>query len=291
MSLKPQKKVLLTLPGCRSLNSDTEMLKAPGKHLVAPCLLNLQLYIRLHLAIHGMLLTRHPAVVLGLLITDDVLLQISIRTSRLHLQLDGATPFHQSKNESSLVDRVTHAQQAMVHQNSALIVLSQCLRDPLSFLVGKDDTAIRRVDGVAIMQAAHVLRDHLQRLGENTPCPSCLGVRMAYSMNIRTTLVDLGVDEVSGPVSRDGSGPGVWSSADDAAGRDFHGDHVAGCEGAVVARERVHPHDLGEFRVADRDVAGLTFCVAHAGPIPEDGGHVDKNMPPLGRKGWERGYV
>lgn len=267
------------------------MLEAPCKHLVPARLLDLQLHVRLHFAVHDMLLTRHLAVVGGLLITYDLFLQVPVRTSRLHLQLDGATPLHQAEDEPGLVHRVPDTQQAVAHQDSALVMLAQRLRNPLPLFASKHNPAIGRVDGVAVVQAAHILRDHVQRLGKDAPRPPGRRVRVAHGVDVRAAVVDGRVDVVAGLVARDGAGARVRPPADDAAGRDLHGDHVAGGEGAVVARQRVHPHDLGELRVAHRDVTGLAFGVAHARPVAEHGGHVDEGVPALGRVGWESGDV
>lgn len=267
------------------------MLETPCEHLLPACLLNLQLYIRLHLAIHDMLLARHFAVVGRFLVTYVVLLQVPVRASRLDLQLDGTTPLHQAEDEASLVHRIPDTQQSVVHQYGALVMLPQRFRNPLTLFASKDDAAVRSIDCVAIVQAAHVLRDHLQRPGENTPRPSCVRVRVTHSVNIRAALVNLGVDVIARLVSCDGPRPWVGTPADNATGLDFHRDHVAGCECAVVPRERIHPHDLGELWVANRDVPGLAFGIAHAGPVAEDSSHVNEDMPPFGSVGWERGDI
>lgn len=62
-------------------------------------------------------------------------------------------------------------------------------------------------------------------------------------------LMDGGMDQVARGVRRPGSVP-----ADDLPRRDVQADHVAGCQHAEVASERVHPHETWELWVPDRNV-------------------------------------
>lgn len=54
--------------------------------------------------------------------------------------------------------------------------------------------------------------------------------------------------------------------------------------------ERVHPEEVRVFRVAEGDVAGHAFAEAHAGPVPEEGGHVGEGPEAVGGEGGVRGY-
>lgn len=95
---------------------------------------------------------------------------------------------------------------------------------------------------------------YLKGLSKDGPCPPSLCVCMAYGVYIRTTLVHGTVDVVAGFVGSDFAGSGIRVSPNDASCVDLQRDHVAGRQSAIVAGERIHPHDLGKLRVADGDV-------------------------------------
>ena len=157
--------------------------------------LNLQVDVWLSLLVQPVFLSRHLLVGRGQLVADDLLLQLRVaRARRLNTQLDVAAAVHKTQEERCLIDGVTDADEAVVHEQGNLALGAEGLGNLLALLLSGDDAAVLVVDSESAVHIADILGDHVKGLAEGAPGATGNGVSVADGLDVASDLVNLGVD-------------------------------------------------------------------------------------------------
>lgn len=82
----------------------------------------------------------------------------------------------------------------MEDKTTHFTILSQRHGNPLSLFFPKDNTTILIIHGQTAIEVTDILVEHLQWLGESTPCTTSVCVSVTDCMDVWASFVDLGMD-------------------------------------------------------------------------------------------------
>ena len=139
--------------------------------------------------------------------------------------------------KDGLLDRAPHSQEAVVLQQRRL-PLTKRLRDIAPFLIRENNAIEVAVDGKIVVEGARVLRDGVDRSTERTERAAIYGMAVGGRVDVRTGVVDGGVDAVCGGVEEP-----CGAAADDLAGVGDV-DEIGRLDEGECDAEGVHPERI-----------------------------------------------
>lgn len=154
--------------------------------------------------------------------------------------------------EDSLLDSLTHSQEAVVLEKSSLLV-SKAGSNILAFLLSENNTVERIINNVVVVESTSVLSQSVDLAAQRAPCTTVHRVTVSSTDDIRTSGVHGSVDHVCCGVEQ-----AALASIDDLAGV-VDQNQVGLIDERESDSEGVDPEAIWVDGVAKSDVAGYTL--------------------------------